>query len=213
MHFFTKTYKAIKIVARKRMLDTSIITSQDYDEFIKVLQFRYSVFCKEMSLIKQNDTYNLLKMEFDEFDKDAYFVILKNHNEIVGSARINFGNHLPFNVKSDIGLYYPFTQLSNNIEVTKLMIRKDSRNSKSILFILNAILKFIGNKDYYYLFADVFKESITHRLLQKVGFQQLDYQYIDEYFSIDTPSLILYILKDELERVIIKEDRFSKMVF
>ena len=195
------------------MLDTSIITSKNYNEFIEVLQFRYSIFCEEMSSVKENDTYNLLRMEFDEFDKDAYFVVLKDHNKLAGSARINVGTHLPFNTKSDIALYYPFSQLSNNIEVTKLIIKKESRNSKSIMYMLNTVLKFIGKQDYSYLFADVFQGSITHRMLKKIGFQQLDYQYIDEYFTIDTPSLILYISAAELDRVTTQDDRINKIVF
>jgi hypothetical protein len=92
------------------------------------------------------------------------------------------------------------------------MIRRDKRNSKSILFVLNAILKFIGNKDYSYVFTDVFKDSVTHRLLQKFGFKQFDYQYIDEYFTIDAPSLILYMSKAELETITTQNDRISKMV-
>lgn len=195
------------------MFKTSIITSKNYNEFIRALQLRYAIFSEELSYVKRNDMYDLLKMEFDEFDRDAYFVVLKEGDEIVGSVRLNFGSHLPFNAKSDIELYCPFSKLGNNVEVTKFMIRRDKRNSKSILLVLNAILKFIGNKDYSYVFADVFKDSITHSLLRKIGFKQLDYQYIDEYFSIDTPSLILYMSKVELETVTTQNDRISKMVF
>jgi Acetyltransferase (GNAT) domain len=195
------------------MFKMSIITSKDYDEFMGVLRLRYAIFSQELSYVKRNYMYDLLKMEFDEFDQDAYFVVLKDDDEMVGSARLNFGGHLPFNTKSDIGLYYPFSNLNNNIEVTKLMIRRDKRNSKSILLVLNAILKFIRNKDYSYVFTDVFKDSVTHGLLQKIGFKQLDYQYIDEYFTKDTPSLVLYMSKAELEVTTTQNSKISKMVF
>lgn len=195
------------------MFKTSIITSKDYSDFIGALQLRYAIFSEELAYVKKNNVYDLLKMEFDEFDKEAYFVVLRYNNEIVGSARLNFGSHLPFNTKSDIELYCPFSKLSNNIEITKFMIRRDKRNSKSILLVLNTILKFIGNKDYSYVFTDVFKGSVTHNLLQKIGFKQLDYQYIDEYFTIDIPSLILYMSKVELETITTQNDKISKMVF
>lgn len=178
------------------MIQIKVITHESYEDFLKLLQFRYKVYINELSFINAKHEFVMLQMEFDQFDRFSTFIILEKDEEIIGCARIieDKGNGLPVYMKANFHIF----ENEKNIEVGRLIINKSQKNGRYLPILLNEILKLLGKMSFTYALADTFINSESYKILRKLGFKESGIEYNDSFFQCEEISTALFYKKEDM---------------
>lgn len=189
------------------MRENRVITSQivnykdNREDLYKILEFRYYSYVKELRYLTPKAEFDLLKMEFDQYDLCSEHIALINNGEIIACARIIKDSHLGLpalnklmKTKEDAPLF----SKQKNVEVSRLIVKKESRSSFVFIYLIRAVFKSLLTMDCTYVLADTFINSKSYKLLQSLGFKKADLEYNDISFSVNEVSTLLYFNMDEM---------------
>jgi ElaA protein len=123
------------------------------DEFHDLIALRISVF-----VVEQDCPYQ----ELDGLDKDAYHVLIKENDEIIGTARI---------LKA--GVAYP------EVAIGRVVSGSEHRDKKIGYLLMEAAMKFVKEE---FKEKSIRLSAQTHLLAfyQKVGFQSTGKEYLED---------------------------------
>ena len=163
--------------------------NKDDEDFIDVLRFRYQVYIRELNYLKNDQKMNRYKIEFDDYDKNAKHIVLRNSSEIIAYSRIIHDDHMELPVLNKIGPLAVFDK-KKTVEVSRLIVGKNYRNTKVIVLLLQSVFKTLLSLDCDYVVADTFQNTISHDIICDLGFKTLSFEYRDSSFELDVPSKV-----------------------
>jgi predicted GNAT family N-acyltransferase len=183
-------------------------------EFQKLLEFRYNSYVKELQYLAPKPEFELLQMEFDEYDLSSEHIVLEKDSEIIACARIirnrQFGlpilNKLPI---SDESLLFD----RSNVEVSRMIVKQEYRSTSVFVNLLQTIFERLLFSGASYVLADTFVNSDSYMLLISLGFKKADLDYKDESFNLDVESTLLYFDMSEMKYALTKHPNKGQRAF
>jgi predicted GNAT family N-acyltransferase len=183
------------------VFETSIFRAGTYqEEFLELFKFRYDIYVKELDYIEVNPIYDLLMMEFDEYEQNSTHIIIKDDSKIVACARVihDKGKGLLVLNKLNQKDYFPNEA---KVEVSRMMIHRNYRFTKLYRHLIQAIAKVLFDFDNgTYVLADTFIGSNSYNSLLSLGFCESSLKYHDTGFKIDKESVVLYSTVQEIKK-------------
>lgn len=186
----------------------------DHEGFLELLRFRYDTYIKELNYLSPVMEFELLRMEFDKYDRYARHIVIKNDAEIIACARIieDNGMGLPVFGKIDIKGSCMFSN-QKNAEVSRLIVKKEFRSSRVFINLIRAVFKSLLNMDCTCVLADTFKNSKSYKLLSTLGFKNSGFEYFDTSFNLNAVSTLLYFDMSEMVNNLTNNPNKGQMAF
>ncbi len=172
------------------------------EELISAFRFRYDIYVNELAYIKTQYIYELLKMEFDAYDKNSTHFMIKRDSEVIAYARIIADGEEGLPVLNKVGFSNIFTG-KKKVEVSRMIIDKEYRLTKVIKDLYKNIFRYLSELDRgTVILADVFVNSNSYKGLKYIGFQESDLRYHDDSFLLDEESVLLYMNTENVKNML-----------
>lgn len=182
------------------MILSKIVDYEDNrEDFHKLLELRYNSYVKELNYIAPKAEFDLLKMEFDQYDLHSEHIILINEDDIVACARIIKDSEFGLPIFNKVKLTENNLFLNKkNVEVSRLIVKKQYRSTRVFLNLIQEVFMRLLTMDCTYVLADTFINSKSYKMLRSLGFKKFGLEYRDLSFNINTASTLLYCNMDEI---------------
>ncbi|WP_018887694.1 GNAT family N-acetyltransferase [Paenibacillus massiliensis] len=188
--------------------------NHDRTNLQRLLEFRYKVYVKELKYLEGKSEFQLLGMEFDEYDLYSDHIMIEQDDEIVACARIIQYSELGLPVLSKLNYSYNNElRITDAVEVSRLIVKSEHRVSLVFMHLLQAIFKQLLLSDCQSVFADTFVDSDSYKLMLSLGFKKAGWEYNDSCFKLDAQSSVLYFQMDEMKEMLCNRPNRRQQAF
>jgi len=147
INFFIKLIRTLI----KKSYRIVVINKEDKKLMRKMYEFRYDTYCLVDKLLEKKDYPD--GVEMDEYDEYSIFLVaIDRQKNVLGMVRLIKNSKLGFPTTNDFKLTDYIKNLDNDeiTEVSRLMVRKDYRNTFLILDLYRAIFFYSMENDISY---------------------------------------------------------------
>jgi len=143
-----------------------VTIAQSTEEFEQIHNLNYETFVDEISQHSSNKSKRLI----DQFDSENIYYIAKVNDELVGMLALR--DKRPFSLDKKIAnLDDLLPEHKSPVEVRLLSVKKEYRNSKVLLLLLQSIIS--KNLEFSYDLAIISGILSQQRLYRHIGFQKM----------------------------------------
>ncbi|MCQ4638486.1 GNAT family N-acetyltransferase [Anaerovorax odorimutans] len=170
------------------------VTADETNIFLKLLNFRYKYYVEKLKYIGASDDMDLLKLEYDKYDKNAiHYYINNGGDEIIAYARV-IKNSMPKPIidKTTVG-NMNIIKNKKVTEISRLIISDEKRHTHILPMLVVELYKYLISSDTDIVLIDTFVGSDSYKIFKKLGFEDLDYLYNDGEYKVTKKSSILYL--------------------